>query len=183
LWKLYNYTTSVGDPAAAWWLQQATARTAPISSEQYDNTTHDVGFMVFYSFGQQYKLTGSQAARNVTLQTAHTLATRFSPVVGCIESWGAIVPDPTPSTTFEVIIDNMMNLELLWWAANETGNGTLLAMAQSHTNHMMTDMIRANGCSWHLVTYSAYNGSVLSQTSTPQGYNATSIWGRGQVRA
>jgi unsaturated chondroitin disaccharide hydrolase len=182
LWKLYNYTNAVGDASAGWWKSQAQARTAPIAPEQYDNTTHDVGFMVYYTFGQQWLLTGDPTAHAVTLQTAHTLAERYSPIVGCVESWGDIVPDPTPDTLFEVIIDNMMNLELLWWASVDSGNTTLLAMARNHTDHMMRDMIRADGCSWHLVVYSPINGSVLSQSSQPQGYNQTSIWARGQAR-
>ena len=93
---------------------QAVERSAGLASQQFNAGTHDVGFVVYTSFGQQFHLTGNATALAIVLQTAATLCTRFSATVGCIESWGAF--PPSNANNFEVIADNLMNLELLWFA-------------------------------------------------------------------
>jgi unsaturated chondroitin disaccharide hydrolase len=141
------------------------------------------GFMVFTSFGLTAEITGNLTAQAITIDTAHTLALRFSPVVGCIESWG---PYPLPTAgNFLVIIDNMMNLELLWWAAKVSGNSTFAAIATSHADHMLADIFQPfnPGCVWHMITYDAANGTVLARSSTPQGLGENTVWSRGQAWA
>lgn len=174
LWKLYNYTTAIGDASAAWWRQQAQLRTLPIAPEENDTTTHDIGFMLFYTFGQGFDLTGDSSYRDVVFTGAGSLATRFVPAAGVIRSWNG-----GPGVT--TIIDNMMNLPLLWWSGIEKGNQTWTQMAESHSNHMISDgLIREDGCAYHVIIYNETTGAVLSLSSVPQGFNATSIWSRGQ---
>jgi len=129
LLKLYNYSVTNDLPGADYWLEQAILRNQALALNQNNTGTHDVGFMVFTSIGQQYELTGNETAKAITLNTAAALASRFSDTVGCIESWGTY---PPPDDLFRVIIDNMMNLELLWceWgaevcAAREPWHGSL----------------------------------------------------------
>lgn len=132
--------------------------------------------MAYYTFGHGYELTANESLKEIAITTAHSLATRFSPVVGCIRSWNG--------PHFKVIIDNMMNLELLFWAASASNNETLRAMAVSHATRMATcGMIREDGCSYHLVDFNETSGAVISRSSLPQGYSSDSIWSRGQAWA
>jgi unsaturated chondroitin disaccharide hydrolase len=181
LWRLYNRSSTVAPSAdAGWWAANAAARTSPLAPEQFDASTHDVGFIVYTSFGAQWHLTGNETARDIAVQTAVTLCSRYSPVVGCLQSWGV---HPPPNHEFEVIADNMLNLELLWWAGGATGNETMLAIANSHTQHMMRDLFQpfAPGCVWHLIVYDDRDGSIISRSSTPQGLGNNTVWSRGQA--
>jgi len=112
LLKLYNYSVTNNLPGADYWLEQAILRNEALSLNQYNTDTHDVGFMVFTSIGQQYELTGNHTAKTITLNAAAALATRFSATVGCLQSWNTNHSPPTD--LFRVIVDSMMNLELLW---------------------------------------------------------------------
>jgi hypothetical protein len=103
------------------------------------------------------------------------LATRFNPIVGCTRSWDTVNPE-----VFEVIIDNMMNLEVLFNAADLTGNQTLRQIAISHADKTMTNHVRADGSSFHVVDYNATTGAVISR-HTAQGYSDSSTWSRGQA--
>jgi len=175
LWAMYEYTKASGAPAS-FWLTAAQEWTEGIAPEQWDNSTHDVGFMVFYSFGHGYLLTSSQSYLQVIMNAAHTLSTRFNPIVGCIRSWQGY--------HFPVIVDNMMNLELLFWAAANGGPKTFYDIAVSHADKTAQNHIRPAGNSWHLVDYDPTNGAVLEVCNCPQGLdqiNAT--WSRGQAWA
>jgi unsaturated chondroitin disaccharide hydrolase len=179
LWKLFNYTTVVSpDTSSTWWGDNAAAWTSGIAPEQFDTGTHDVGFMVYTSFGPQWHLTQNATARAICLRTATSLASRFVPSVGAIRSWG----QPNAQHTCEVIADNMMNLELLWWAAKESGNTTFSDIANSHSKTMIKDLYQPfnPGCAWHLITYNDTDGSIISRSSTPQGLGVNTVWSRGQ---
>ena len=102
LWMMYDYT---GDSV---WLAPAHHFTMNVVEQQYNGGTHDLGFMMYCSFGNGYRLTGSPIYREVLVQSARTLATRFNPAVGCIRSWDF----NGDKWEFPVIIDNMINLEL-----------------------------------------------------------------------
>lgn len=181
LWQLYNATSAAGDPASAWWLARAAERTAPLAPAADINSTHDLGFMVFTSFGAQWALTRDAAARTVALRAAHTLARRFVPAVGAFRSWG----QPNPERTMQTIVDNMMNLELVLWAAAEEGNATLDAMARSHSAVTSRDFFQpwARGCVWHLAVYNDSSGALLSRTSTSGGLGTDTVWSQGQAWA
>jgi hypothetical protein len=179
LWKLYEVSLRDGTSDGDWWMGNAFARTQGLVNEQYDTTTHDVGFIMVPSFGAQYRLTGNETAFEILRQTAYSLTTRFSPVVGCIQSWGQ---HPPPNHQFEVIIDNMMNLELLWTISNMTGNATMRGMADSHSQKMIADIYQPQpvGAVWHLVVYNDTDGTIISRSSTPQGLGTNTVWSRGQ---
>ena len=141
--------------------------------------------MVYTPFGQQYSLTGNTTALSIVLQTAESLCTRFSAAVGCIESWGVF---PPPNDRFEVIADNLMNLELLWFTGTHAQNQTVLDIAHSHARRMMRDLfqpadVSGGGCVWHLLTYDFRTGALLNRSSTPQGLGLDTIWSRGQAWA
>ena len=103
------------DPTARVLAPRAERWTVGLASQASRTDTHDLGFMIFNSFGQQYRLTGDAHARGVALTAARSLATRYNPAVGAIKSWDRDEDQPA-SWRFPVIIDNMMNLELLYWA-------------------------------------------------------------------
>ncbi len=102
-WHLYEWSGNSN------WRTIARSREAGIAGQRYNNTTHDLGFKLYDSFGQDFRLTGNSTAKSYLIQAAATLATRYNAIVGCIRSWDSI----SDTTQFRVIIDNMMNLELL----------------------------------------------------------------------
>jgi len=168
LWKLYNATNSSS------LLALAQNTTEGLKEEQHNTGTHDVGFIMFTSFGNGYLITGNKSYHPIILTTADSLATRYNPIVGCIRSWNG--------PHFQVIIDNMLNLELLWWSSLNGGNHTHFDMAASHADHMIRDCIKLDGSSYHLIDYDPDTGAVLSQTNTPQGY-PDGVWSRGEAWA
>ncbi|MBU0475957.1 MAG: glycoside hydrolase family 88 protein [Bacteroidetes bacterium] len=145
--------------------------TQGLFEEQYTTSHHDVGFMIFNSYGLGYKITGNESYKNVILQAAKSLSTRFNENVGCIQSWNG---------EFQVIIDNMMNLELLFWASKNGGDSTYYKMAVSHANKTIQNHIREDGSSFHVVHYDPETGDVMRKR-TAQGYSDNSTWARGQA--
>ena len=168
LWYLYEYT---GD---AKWKSAAQNFTRRLESVKYYRGIHDVGFMLNSSYGNGYRLTGDPAYRNVLIQGAHSLATRFSPTVGAIRSWDF------GTWQYPVIIDNMMNLELLMWAAREAGQSRLRDIATRHADATLKHHFRADASSFHLVDYDPASGAVLAR-QTVQGAADSSTWSRGQA--
>ncbi len=122
LWKLANRSLSMGDAAgAAWWVAQGNAYNAHLIANENNTGTHDVGFMTVPAFGQQLALTGNASAAAILAGTAASLAYRFDAVVGAFESWGPLHP---ADHRFEVIVDNMLNLELPLLVHSLFGNAT-----------------------------------------------------------
>ncbi len=169
-WLLHEQT---GDLA---WRTLAETWTAGIEDQKFNTTTHDVGFMIFCSFGNGFRLTGDPAYRDVVLQAAQSLASRFNPAVGCIRSWDFGL------WQFPVIVDNMMNLEILFWAAANGGDPLWYDMALSHALKTVDNHLRADGSSYHVVDYDPLTGGVLSR-STWAGFANDSTWSRGQAWA
>ncbi|MXV14989.1 glycoside hydrolase family 88 protein [Hufsiella ginkgonis] len=172
LWYLYDFT------GKKQWLQEAKTYTAQVEKEKTNGTTHDMGFKVYCSFGNGYRLTKDPAYREVIIQSARTLATRFNPTVGAIKSWDHH-NDVWP---FPVIIDNMMNLELLFEATNLTGDSTYYKVAVAHANTTMKNHFRPDYSSYHVIAYDPATGKVLKK-NTHQGFSHESAWARGQAWA
>lgn len=170
LWMVYELT---GDEK---WKKHALEYTLPLEQEQWDGGTHDLGFKMFNSFGKAYENTGNEAYKNIVIQSAKTLATRFNPNVGCIRSWD----HNTDKWDFPVIIDNMMNLEMLMWAAKETGNDTLSQIAILHAQTTAKNHFREDNSSYHVIDYNPETGEVENK-HTHQGYTHESAWARGQA--
>ena len=139
---------------------------------------HDLGFQFFCSYGNAYRLTGNEQYKKILLNAADTLATLFNPKVGTILSWPREVePRNWPHNT---IIDNLINLEMLFWAAKNGGNTKLYDIAVRHAETTMQNHFREDGGCYHVVVYDSITGNVL-QKVTHQGYSDNSLWARGQA--
>lgn len=169
LWQMYQYSHE------QYWRENAVSNTWLIESAKWHRGTHDLGFMIGDSFGKAYQLTEEQSYRDVMLQAARTLCTRFSPRVGCIRSWD----HNADKWKFPVIIDNMMNLEMLFEAYQLTGDKSFYDIAVSHANVTMKNHFRDDFSSFHVVDYDPVTGAVRSRI-THQGYSDDSFWSRGQ---
>jgi len=145
-----------------------------LKQEQFNKTTHDLGFMMYCSFGNAYKIDSNQQYKSILINSAKSLASRFNPKVGCIKSW-----DSKPGD-FLVIIDNMMNLELLFWATRATGDSSFYKIAVTHANTTMKNHFRPDYSSYHVVNYNPVTGTV-QQKRTAQGAADSSAWARGQA--
>jgi len=169
LWYLYEQNNSDA------LLSYARNFTARIEKEKDNTGTHDLGFMLYCSFGNGYRLTRDTAYRRILLTGAESLASRFNPVVGCIQSWGA-----NRQWQYPVIVDNMMNLEFLFWASKESGNPKYRDICITHANTTIRDFYRPDFSSYHVVSYDPATGQVEVK-NTHQGYSDDSAWARGQV--
>ena len=172
LWQLYEAT------ADRKWLEAAREATARLEDEKYNGRTHDMGFKIYCSFGQGYRLTRDTAYREVIVQAAQTLSTRFNPVVGCLRSWD----HNSHRWDFPVIIDNMLNLELLFAATRLTGDSSFYDIAVSHANTTLKNHFRPDGGTYHVIDYNPETGEV-EHRNTHQGYSDGSTWARGQAWA
>lgn len=138
---------------------------------------HDLGFLVFTCFGNGYRLTNNPAYKQVLLNAADTLATLYNPKVGTILSWPRQIElNDWPHNT---IIDNMINLELLFWAAKNGGGKKLYDIAVSHANHTMKNQFKPDYSCYHVALYDTITGKFIKGI-THQGYSDKSMWARGQ---
>ncbi|GHT48339.1 hypothetical protein FACS189440_11680 [Bacteroidia bacterium] len=169
LWYLYQYSN---DPQL---LDAAKNYTMRIEKEQYNKSTHDIGLMLYCSFGNGFLITGDTAYRNILLNGAESLASRFNPKTGCIQSW-----DSNAQWQFPVIIDNMMVLELLFWASKVSGNPRYKDICISHADKTIENHFRSDYSSYHVVSYDTVTGQV-EKKNTHQGYADESAWARGQA--
>lgn len=171
LWYAYEFS---GDENIK---KEAERFTAPISEIAYTPAeNHDIGFMVYCSYGNGYRLTGNEEYKNVLLAAADTLATLYNPNVGSILSW----PVHKDKYKHNTIIDNMMNLELLFWASKNGGNKELYKIAESHAEVTMKNIVRKDSSSYHLGSFDDQTGEFLNGY-THQGYADESMWARGQT--
>ena len=170
LWYMYEYT---GDE---FWRQKAEEFTAPIEREKTNGGTHDMGFKMFCSFGNGYRLTNNPDYKKILVESAETLITRYKPNVGCIRSWD----HNKDKWQCPVIIDNMMNLELLFWAYKQTNRAEFYDIAVSHARTTMKNHFRDDYSSYHVIDYDTISGEVLNK-NTHQGYAHESAWARGQA--
>ncbi len=172
LWYLYEYTH---DPE---WMKQARLYTAKLENEKFNAGTHDMGFKIYCSFGNGYRLTNDPAYREVIIQAAQTLIKRYKPAAGIIRSWD----HHKDVWQCPVIIDNMMNLELLFAATKLTGDKTFADIAVKHAQTTMKNHFRPDMSSYHVVDYDTLTGKVIKK-NTHQGYSHESAWARGQAWA
>jgi hypothetical protein len=170
LWYLYEYTK---DDA---WRAKAEKFTAPVEEEKWNAGTHDMGFKIYCSFGNGYRLTNDQKYRDIIIQAARTNIKRFNPKVGCIRSWD----HNADKWQYPVIIDNMMNLELLFAATRLSGDSTFYKIAVTHANTTMKNHFRTDNSSYHVIDYDTITGNVRKK-NTHQGYSDESAWARGQA--
>lgn len=147
------------------------------STPAYD---HDLGFLVFCSFGNGYRLTGNPEYKKIILDTADTLATLYNPKVGTILSWPREVHEKGwPHNT---IIDNMINLEMLFWAAKNGENKQLYDIAKRHADVTMKHHFKTDYSCYHVAVYDTVSGQFIKGV-THQGFSDESMWARGQAWA
>jgi len=173
LWLLSDATNSTKlEQAARTWSEF-------IKKEQFDDHTHDLGFKIYCSLGQGYRLAGVKEYEDEIIQASRTLIERFNPTVGTIKSWdwgdkrGWLHP---------TIIDNMMNLEMLYATTAITGDSTYARVADVHALTTLEHHFRDDFSSYHVVDYDPADGSVRSRV-THQGMSDESAWSRGQAWA
>lgn len=167
LWYMYKYTHT------PFWKKEAARWTDQLESQQYNTHTHDVGFMMYPSFGHGYLFTNNDHDKQVVIQSARSLITRFNPKVGEIKSW-----DNT-KWEYPVIIDNMMNLELLFRATQFSGDSTFYHVAVTHALNTIKSHIRPNSSTFHVVDFDTTTGKITWR-GTAQGYADNSTWARGE---
>ena len=169
LWMIYANTK---DEAIR---QEAEKRLAILEPEKHYTGNHDLGFMIFCSFGTAYNITKNPAYKDVVFTAASSLATRYRPSIKSIQSW-----DSSKNFKCPVIIDNMMNLELLEWVTLNGGDKRFHEIAVTHSNSTMKNHYRPDYSSYHVLDYDLQSGNV-SRKVTHQGYADESAWARGQV--
>lgn len=168
LWQLYTIT---GDSR---YKEYAQKWIPFLEKEKFNGGTHDMGFKIYCSFGKGYEITHSEAYKNVIIKSAQTLCTRFNKKIGSIKSW-----ESKEKWNFPVIIDNMMNLELLFEASKLSGDNSYKEIAIQHANITLKNHFRKDNSCFHVVGYDTVTGQVINKT-THQGYSDDSSWARGQ---
>ncbi len=169
LWQLYQLTGNKAfkEKAALW--------TAFIEKEKYNNKTHDMGFKVFCSLGKGLEVEDNQKYKAIVVESAKTLSTRYNQTVGAIRSWDF----NKDIWEFPVIIDNMLNLELLFEATKISGDSTYHKIAVQHANTTLNNHFRKDHSTVHVVVYDTITGKVKDKV-THQGFSDASSWARGQ---
>lgn len=142
---------------------------------------HDLGFQLFCSYGNGYRLTGDEKYKQIILNAADTLATLFNPKVGSILSWPREV-DNGRFAPFNTIMDNMINLEMLYWTAANGGTKELYDIATRHAETTMKHHFREDGSNYHVTLYDTLTGDFIKRV-THQGYADETMWARGQAWA
>ena len=174
IWYLYELT---GDEK---WKTLGSKYTEALDQVQYLTSHHDVGFMIGCSYGNGLRLSGDEAYKQVIVQAAKSLSTRFRPAAGVIQSWN-VTGGWQAQRGWEcpVIIDNMMNLELLFDATQYSGDSTFYKIAVTHADNTIKNHFRPDFSTWHVIDYSLADGSVRNK-HTAQGFAHESTWARGQ---
>ena len=168
LWYMYELTND------DYFKGEAQKYTSLLNDLRFYKDTHDLGFMVYCSYGNDYRITGDTTAIPVMIETADNLIGRFNDNTQTIRSWDF------GEWQYPVIIDNMMNLELLFWASEYTNDPKYKDVAIRHANTSMEYHYRDNYSSYHVVDYDTISGNVISQ-GTFQGFSDDSNWARGQA--
>lgn len=177
LWYAYQYTGDEQLKASAVKWTEALEPLKKLTSH------HDIGFLMYCSFGNAYRLTGNDHYRDVLIESARSLCTRFKEKTGCIESWNYRKAwNGKDEWFYPVIIDNMMNLELLYFATRMTGDTLYAHVANRHAETTAKNHFRADYSAYHVVNYDEETGEVLHQ-ATCQGFSDNSTWARGQAWA
>jgi hypothetical protein len=169
LWYLYEYSSDTAIKL------EAEKRMEIIKQAATDSSNHDLGFKIFCSFGNAYRITGQPEYKQTVLTAAKSLASRYRPSIKSIQSW-----DSSAMYRCPVIIDNLMNLELLEWSSKNGGAAHFGDIAVNHANTALKNHFRPDYSSFHLVDYNLSTGKVMRRI-TRQGAADSSAWSRGQA--
>ncbi len=171
LWQLFE---STDDPV---WRTRAEVWTRNLELQKTNRQTHDLGFKLYDSFGQAYRLSGQPYHRGVLLVAAESLASRYKPIARVISA-----ADWNPDWKLPLVVDTMVNLELLFWAADNGGRPEWREMALNHALTTAAQIVRPDGSTYHVVDFDPATGAVRFK-QTFQGYSDSSTWSRGQAWA
>lgn len=175
MWYMYELTKEFE------WREKAINYTEILDTIQWYSGNHDVGFMINCSYGNGYRIGGVEEYKQVMINAAESLSRRFNPNVGLIKSWNRSKSwDGETNWYFPVIVDNMMNLELLFEASALSGNNHYRDIAIIHADNTMKHHYRPDYSSYHVVDFDSITGRVLDK-GTHQGYADNSSWARGQA--
>jgi len=169
LFYIYEYTQD------AEILAEAKRRLGILEKEKNNKGTHDLGFMMYCSFGNAYRLLHDPAYKAIIEASAASLSTRYHPAAKVIQSWNSSDRWAGP-----VIIDNMMNLELLSWVSDHGGDKKYKEIAVNHANSTIKNHYRPDFSAYHVLDYNMETGEVLKKVNW-QGYADESAWSRGQA--
>ena len=169
LWQIYKLTGDIR------YKEKATLWNAFIEKEKFNNTTHDMGFKVYGSFGKGLAVENNEKYKNIIVKSAQTLISRFNPKIGAIRSWN----HSKELFDYPVIIDNMLNLELLFEASKISGDSTFRKIAIKHANTTLKNHFRNDNSCYHVVDYDTISHGVRKK-ATFQGFKDESSWARGQ---
>ena len=177
LWYMYELTGNEN------WADHARKHTEVLDTIQYLTWHHDVGFMIYDSYGNGLRLKNIEGYKDVCVNTAKSLSTRFRPKAGVLQSWNTDRGwQAERGWECPVIIDNMMNLELLFKATEFSGDSTYAKIAVSHADKTLENHFRPDWSCYHVVDYDLNTGEVRRKC-TAQGYADESAWARGQAWA
>lgn len=177
LWYLYEYSN---DP---FWKEKAIAWTESLEPLKHFTHHHDLGFMMYCSYGNAYRLTKNPKYIDILIKSAESLSSRYSEQTKTIKSWNYRLSwDGKSEWFYPVIIDNMMNLELLMFAYKQTGNESFKNVAITHTETTLKHHFRDDFSTYHVIDYDTITGNVLHK-QTMQGFSDNSTWARGQAWA
>ncbi len=168
-WMYFQYS---GDTL---WKNAAIRSQNQIMEHRFDASTHDLGFIFNNSFGKAYRITGEEKYKSLLIDAANSLVARYNPIFGSIKSW-----DWAPDRwQFPVIIDNMMNLELLFEVSQITKDSLYREIAIQHANTTLKNHFRPDFSCFHVVDYDTLTGRLIGK-QTHQGFSDNSTWARGQ---
>ena len=176
LWYLYELTED------SVWRAKAEEWTYQLEDIQHFKSNHDIGFMMYCSYGNAERLASRPSYKEILIQSAKSLCTRYNSTIRAIESWNSRKAWNGNYWSFPVIIDNMMNLELLCYASRASGDSTYRNLAIQHANTTLKNHFRPDHSSYHVVNYDEQTGAALHH-QTCQGYSDNSTWARGQAWA
>ena len=166
------------------WLDYGVKYTETLDSIKFLKWHHDVGFMIYCSYGNALRVTNNEAYKDVIIEAAKSLSTRFRPVPGVIQSWDEDRGwQGTRGWECPVIIDNMMNLEMLFEATKYSGDSTFHKIAVSHADVTLANHFRPDWSSYHVIDYDKTTDGHVRNKHTAQGYAHESAWARGQAWA
>jgi unsaturated chondroitin disaccharide hydrolase len=169
LWASYSLT---GDSSYA---TRAVKRDRYLKASALNSSSTDIGMRFFYSHVRAYQMTGSSGARKEALAAAGKEAARFNPTLGALKS-------RTSAEGSQVIIDELINLELLYWGADNGGSASWRDKAHTHALTVARDLVRSDGSVHHIIVYNPSTGAVVGEMAG-QGYSVDSMWSRGQAWA
>jgi unsaturated chondroitin disaccharide hydrolase len=169
LWQMYHSTKNAAYRNTA----EAVEMRLDVALEGFEKLHHDVGFMWLHTAVANYRLTGNEISRRRSFHAANILAGRYNPAGRFIRAWNE-------DHLGWIIIDCMMNLPLLYWASRESADPRFAFIAQSHTDTVLSTLVRPDGSCNHIAVLSPETGECL-ETPGGQGYASGSSWSRGQA--